>query len=275
MTWRDFLVHVKAYEDWSEHIDVAMRLAKDFDAKLTGLYTSRNVAVIKTLLGENTAAAREIEARELAQMQAAEQRFRNKLKENGVDGEWDYGEGAASELVTFASRVHDVTIVEQTSEVSDEPGWDIAETCAVSSGTPVLVIPCEGSFPSIGKRILVAWNESRQAAAAIHGALPLISRAEHVAVLIGRGKESFGSITRYPKLDIARYLGRHATEVSTWAFEASDFEAGARILQIAEDKNSDLIVMGAYGHSAWRELFLGGATRYVLKHMTIPVLMAH
>ncbi|MGA7329100.1 MAG: universal stress protein [Rhodomicrobium sp.] len=274
MTWRDILVHVKAYEDWSGHIDVAMRLAKDFGAKLTGLYTRRDVAVLKTFLGESVT-AQEIAQRELAHSQAAEQRFRNKLKENSVDGEWDCGEGAASDLLTLASRVHDVTIVEQTDEASIEPGWDIAETCPVSSGTPVLVIPYQGSFSSIGKRILVAWNGSRQAAAAVHGALPLISRAEHVTALLGRTKESFSSITRCPKLNVAEYLSRHATEVSTWAFEASDFEAGARILQIAEDTNSDLIVMGAYGHSAWRELFLGGATRHILKHMTVPVLMAH
>ena len=71
------------------------------------------------------------------------------------------------------------------------------------------------------------------------------------------------------------YLERHAVEVSTWAFEAHDWEAGARILDVADETNSDLVVMGAYGHPAWRELFLGGATRHVLKHTTIPVLMAH
>lgn len=73
------------------------------------------------------------------------------------------------------------------------------------------------------------------------------------------------------KLDIVGYLGCHAAEVSTWAFEAHDVEPGARILQVAEETNSDLLVMGAYGHSTWRELFLGGA----IQHMTIPVLMAH
>ncbi len=103
----------------------------------------------------------------------------------------------------------------------------------------------------------------------------MIHRARHVTVLIGRGKESVTSITRYPRMDIVDYLQRHAAEVSTWAFEAHDWEAGARILDVAEQTNSDLVVMGAYGHSAWRELFLGGATRHVLKHMALPVLMAH
>ena len=192
-----------------------------------------------------------------------------------MDGDWDTAEGNASEILMLAARVHDVIVVKQTQEGVDEPGSDVPEACAVSSGTPTLVVPFEGSFPSIGERALVAWNGSQQAAAAVRGAMPLIWRAKHVTVLIGRGKESLNTVTRYPKLDVVGYLGRHACEVSTWAFEAHDWEAGARILDIADETNSDLVVMGAYGHSAWPELFLGGATRHVLKHMTLPVLMAH
>jgi nucleotide-binding universal stress UspA family protein len=275
MTWRDILVHLKAHEEWSEHIEVAIRLAKTFNARLTGLWTSRQVATIKQYLGATSDAALEVEARETALAAEAEQRFRQALKANGVDGDWDMGEGDASEILMLAGRVHDLIVVEQRREGSDEPGWDVAETCAVSSGTPTLVVPFEGSFLSVGERVLIAWNGSQQAAAAVHGAMPLIRSAKHVTVLIGRGKESLSSITRYPRMDIVGYLERHAAEVSTWAFEAHDWEAGARILAAADDTNSDVVVMGAYGYPAWRELFLGGATQHVLKNMTIPVLMAH
>ncbi len=275
MAWRNILVHLKAHEAWSEHIEVAIRLAKAFDARLRGLRTSREAATIKQYLGETSGAALEVEAREAALAAEAEQRFRQALKANGIDGDWDVGEGDASEIVMLAGRVHDVIVVQQRNEGFDERGWDVAETCAVSSGTPTLVVPFEGSFPSVGERVLIAWNGSQQAAAAVHGAMPLIRRAKHVTVLIGRGKESLSSITRYPKMDIVGYLERHAAEVSTWAFEAHDWEAGARILDVADDTNSDVVVMGAYGHPAWRELFLGGATRYVLEHMTVPVLLAH
>ena len=66
MRWRDIPVHVKANEDWSEHIDVAMRLAKNFDARLTGLRTSQNAATIKQYLATNSEAALEAAARETA-----------------------------------------------------------------------------------------------------------------------------------------------------------------------------------------------------------------
>jgi nucleotide-binding universal stress UspA family protein len=275
MTWRDLLVHVKAAEEWSEHLDLAIGLAKTFSARLAGLRISREVATIKQYLGATSSATLEMEAREAVLAREAEQRFRQALKESGVDGDWDTAEGDASAILMLAGRVHDLIVVGQRREGSDEPGWDVAETCAVSSGTPTLVVPCEGSFPALGERVLIAWNGSRQAAAAVHGAMPLIRRAKHVTVLIGRGKESLSGITRYPRMNVVDYLERHAAEVSTWAFAAHDWEAGGRILDIADQTDSDLVVMGAYGHPAWRELFLGGATRHVLKQTTIPLLMAH
>ncbi len=275
MSWRDFLVHVKAHEEWPEHIDVALRLAKQFNARLTGLRTIRDVAVLKAYLGEDADTTREVESREAEATSKAEERFRKALDENGIAGDWDIGEGDASELLMVAGRVHDLIIVEQTHEGFEEPGWDVAESCAVSSGTPTLIIPWEGSFPAIGKHILIAWNGSREAAAAVHAALPLIEQAGQVTVLIGQDKERFGSITRFPKADIVGYLGRHACRVSKWGFQASAAEAGPRMLAVAAEKGADVLVMGAYGHSSFREFILGGATRYVLKHMAIPVLMAH
>jgi nucleotide-binding universal stress UspA family protein len=197
------------------------------------------------------------------------------LEKAGISGDWDVGEGNASELLAFAGRAHDLIVVEQMDVEHDEPGWDVAEICAVSSGTPTLVVPCEGSFPTVGERIVVAWNGSREATTALHAAMPLIERAKHVTLLAGECKERFGSITSYPKLDILRYLERHAVEVSTRAFMASGVDAGPRMLELAEEMRCDLLVMGAYGHSAWRELFLGGATRHVLQYMTLPVLMGH
>ena len=115
MTWRDILVHLNAYEDWSEHIEVAIRLAKTFNARLTGLRTSREAATIKQYLGATSDAALEVEAREAVLAAEAEQRFRQALKANGVDGDWDTGEGDASEILMLAGRVHDLIVVEQTA----------------------------------------------------------------------------------------------------------------------------------------------------------------
>jgi nucleotide-binding universal stress UspA family protein len=93
--------------------------------------------------------------------------------------------------------------------------------------------------------------------------------------LLGRGKETFGSITRYPDLKVADYLRHHSAKVEARRFETTDSEAGTAILQEAKKTGADLLVMGAYGRSWFSEWVLGGATRYVLREMQLPVLMAH
>jgi nucleotide-binding universal stress UspA family protein len=136
-------------------------------------------------------------------------------------------------------------------------------------------VPKGQRFATVGKRIAVAWNASRQSAAALDGALPLVSRADTVTVLRGRDKDAYPSVTRRPHLDIQAYIGRHAASVTLKPFETTDSEAGTRLLDAVRAADADLLVMGAYGRSAWREFVFGGATYDVLKNMHVPVLMAH
>ena len=95
-----------------------------------------------------------------------------------------------------------------------------------------------------------------------------------MTVLIGPSREALPAGMRLPPLDILDYLQRHGAKVEAKNLEAPDAEAGEAILQAALHDNADLIVMGAYGRSRLREWVLGGATRHVLGHMTIPVFMA-
>lgn len=275
MAYRDVLVHVKPYENWSQHIEVAARISDMFKARLTGLYTLRDIAVLKDFLSEESAAVRERQARDAEAAQKAERLFRAFLERTGVTAEWKVGEGAANELIAWSARFHDLVIVEQTDLTTDEIGFDVAEQCALASGRPTLVIPFRGQFPTVGRRILVAWNGSREAARAVQGALPFIARSDRVDVLLGRGKSNFSTITRFPDLTITAYLGRHASRVEAERTDAEDAEAGAAILAAAKKAEADLLVMGAYGRSWFSEWILGGATRHILRDMNLPVLFAH
>lgn len=275
MTWRDILVHIKPYEAWSPHIDLAIALARDRGARLNALYTLRELAMIKLLVGVKSSAAHDAEARDAPLMEASKKRFMDAAAEAGVEGHWLSGEGNASELLTLAGRFHDLVVVSQTRHGIDEVGWDVAEECAVTSGTPTLIVPHRGVPATFGRRIVVAWNDSRQAAAAVHAAVPAIAAANAVTVAIGRGKDRYSSVTRFPDLDIGAYLRQHCKQVDVRKVESSDADVGQRLLDIVADSGADLLVMGAYGRSAWRELVLGGATRHILKNMTVPVLTAH
>jgi nucleotide-binding universal stress UspA family protein len=78
-----------------------------------------------------------------------------------------------------------------------------------------------------------------------------------------------------PGADIALHLARHGIETEVNHTHAEDVGVGDVILSWLSDSGSDLLVMGAYGHSRLRELILGGVTRRILESMTVPVLLSH
>jgi nucleotide-binding universal stress UspA family protein len=147
------------------------------------------------------------------------------------------------------------------------------EEVVLFSGRPTLIVPAVGRFEHLGRRTLVAWNASREAARAVGDAIPLLVNAEAVTVLSinpARGIDG-----KQQAIDLAHHLARHGIEAEATATVAEDTAVGEVLLARAADLGADLIVMGAYGHSRSRQLLLGGATRHVLQHTTVPVLMAH
>ena len=120
---------------------------------------------------------------------------------------------------------------------------------------------------------MVCWDGSRNAARAIADALPLLARAKAVEVVIVTGKP--GESDEIAGADIAHHLARHGLKVEVERLVARDIDITSTLLSRAADLGADLIVMGGYGHSRWREFVLGGATRGILASMTVPVLMSH
>jgi hypothetical protein len=273
--FRNILVHVKPLETSSPHEATAVAIAKAHGARLTGIATLRDVSMLKLLFPTESATSAARIERSYALAAAAEQRFRALAEAAEVPCDWLVAEGDAAEVLSVAARYHDLTIVEQTDLVADEIGFDVPETCVLSSGRPVLIVPNTGRFDRVGRSIVVAWNGSRQAAAALHGAMPFVAQAEQVLVVQGHGRASHPSVTRWPTFDLKRAISPHGAPVSVEPIGVEDGDAGSAILAAATRQAADLIVMGAYGRSWLSEWMLGGATRHVLIHMNIPVLMAH
>jgi len=143
-------------------------------------------------------------------------------------------------------------------------------------GRPMLVVPSTGPFLDVGTCVLIAWNGSAQAAEAVIRGMAFLAAAQRVVVLTGdEGREKLPANSPHPPLDIAAYLKRHGIQAEMRHTDAASADAGSAILETARDVTADLIVMGAFGRSRLREWVLGGATRTVLDHMHIPVLMAH
>ncbi len=145
----------------------------------------------------------------------------------------------------------------------------------LDSGRPVLVVPEGTKLMVPPRRVVLAWQPRREAARAIHDALPLLPRDARVDVLMvdpDIGETAPGDA---PGADIAAHLARHGAQVLVVSQARAGRSTGTVIVDHAAAAHAELIVMGGYGHSRWREQVLGGATRTVLEQSTVPVLFAH
>jgi nucleotide-binding universal stress UspA family protein len=203
--------------------------------------------------------------------------FQKAVGKNGVRNEWRDIPGDAIDIVTLHARHADLAVVGQVDiDGSDAPGdRHLPDQLALDAGIPVLVIPSVGRYPEIGKRVLIAWNGSREARRAVGDAMPFLSAANAVKVLAINPKDGENGHGDIAGADICLHLARHDIKATCESIRAPDLGVGSMLLSRAADDGADLLVMGAYGRSRLSELVLGGATRHILQHMTLPVLFSH
>jgi nucleotide-binding universal stress UspA family protein len=201
--------------------------------------------------------------------------FRDCVRRNGLQGEWRLVEGSPATMVALHARYTDLTVVGQPNSYEPQDSDAVTVTTVMTSGRPVLAIPFAGDFPTLGERVLVAWNASREAARAVNDALPLMAAAKQVTVLAINPQRGIGGLGDVPAADIALHLARHGIKAEAAHTVAKDISDGEALLSYAADIGADLIVSGAYGHSRARELVFGGVTRTLIAEMTAPVLLSH
>jgi nucleotide-binding universal stress UspA family protein len=168
----------------------------------------------------------------------------------------------------------DMLVLGQHDPSAPSPGVpvDFPESVIAASGKPAIVLPYAGLPPSVGETVVIAWKTTREAARAVGAAVPMLQRARVVHVLSWTDEqEPVGGA----RLDLDGYLKLRGIE-PIWHRESREPESiGELLLTRAFDLEADLLVMGCYGHTRAREWVLGGASRTVLRSMTLPVLMAH
>jgi nucleotide-binding universal stress UspA family protein len=194
-----------------------------------------------------------------------------------VSAEWrEVSEGVEGDAALHA-RYADLAIVGQLDpdRVEGNLLWPRPEQVTLASGRPVLVVPYAGRFDTVGKRVLIGWNASREAARAVNDAMPLLAAAELVTVLTIDPREGPSEHGELPGADISLHLARHGVKAQIERTVSTGLGIGEVLLSRAADLGADLLVTGAYGHSRARELLLGGATRTLLQSMTLPVLISH
>lgn len=283
MTYKDILVHVDATARSTVRLKLAAELAVRHNAHLTGLFVT-DLPSAALYMGDTSIfdirLADEILARVREQAETTrdrlEQEFREVLRKNGIEGEWRSVEDEPGEALALHARYADLAIVGQADpDDLDAHDAEIPQTVMLSSGRPVLVVPYVGEIAGIGKKILVAWKSTREAARAVNDALPLLRTAQSVTVLSINPEEGVSGDGDVPGADIALHLARHGVKATANHSIVDGVSEGDILLNHASDMGADLIVAGGYGHSRTREYVLGGVSRTLLATMTVPVLFSH
>ena len=178
-------------------------------------------------------------------------------------------------LVARRARFADLVILPKPygpDKYSDAPV--VVESAMFQGQAPVLVL-AENAQPSASpKKVVVAWNESSEAMAAIRRALPILKSADLVSLCIV-APERHASDAGDPGGELSRMLSRHGVRVEVSLLPQTLPRVSEVIARHVADIDADMLVMGAYGHSRFREAILGGATRNMLEHAKVPVFMAH
>lgn len=281
MSYKDLLVVLDSEASSRGRIEVAAMLAERFTAHIVGLYPLA-ISEAARHFGYYDPALLDPFFRELQERsrQAADKQrevFEHVTRLRDLSAEWRALPTGPDADAALHARYVDLTILGQLDP--DRGDADMIrphpEHVTLASGRPVLVVPYAGHFETVGQRILIGWNATREAARAVNDAMPLLAAADVVSVLTVDPREGPNRHGQLPGADIALHLARHGVKAQIERTVSADLTVGDVLLSRAADLGADLLVMGCYGHSRARELLLGGATLTLLRSMTIPVFLSH
>lgn len=272
---KTIVVHVSEDADLAARVATAAALAVRHGAHLVGLSTHPfDLHIPAGVRGRGASMGFVREMKQLADEHERKCRaiFDAEAARAGISAEWRRDDREPLEALALHSRYADVAIVSQCPPANFEEflTGERPDHLALTAACPTLVLSHGKPAAPTGRRVLIAWRSSREAARAVRDGLEVLRRAERVNVLtIGPAEQD-----HLPGAEIAAYLERHGIKVETRTNDSDD-EPGEIILAIAREIDADLVMMGAYGRSRLRELILGGTTKHMLSHATMPLWLSH
>jgi nucleotide-binding universal stress UspA family protein len=270
MPIKDLLVHLDLGERTAARLEMAVAIAQRRQAKLTGLFGQRAAAHVVGVVANWPS---EEYARAAAASEAAFERASAGLAQSA----WlDVNRGSDAALVsriTTLARYADLVLLGQHDDgLTSHVPAELAEEVISNAGRPVLMVPYAGKFSATFKRPLIAWNDSREAAHALAGALPLIEGCDEAIVLslAARHEEAEESCAA-----VEAHLASHGIAAISEILVVEDAGIMDVLLNRVSDHGADLLVMGAHSQVGFPFLSRGAGTRHILRSMTVPVLMAN
>jgi nucleotide-binding universal stress UspA family protein len=278
MGLHDIVVYVDGAEATRARVGFAVALAKEHGAHLVGIAFAPTALL--PLYGADVGFAdmTEVLANVKSQGAKALQAFEASAKAAGVTAEARLMQGMSEEFphdFAHAARHADLAILGQPRDGDPLIGqYALVERCLFASGRPVIIVPASPETLALKGVVVAAWDGSAEAARSINDAmtfLKLAARVVLVAGVTGAEDEEDGPETD----DMVAHLKRHGVRAEAMRVKVGEGDIGRLLLSTAKDLGADLMVMGAFHHSRWREFILGGVTLTMLEEATIPLIMAH
>lgn len=270
MALADILIHLDASTASTKRLHLAINLAKNHNAKLTGLF------VITHQHYQPQSSRAEAAAEKTRQI------FIDATSPSGIDAEWLCSDWSVvgvgmPEIISHHTHYTDLLIIGQNSIESEKNGIpdDLPERLILSAGRPVMIVPHAGNFKHAGGKILVAWKAGRESTRAVNDAMPFLQSAAHVDVVAINSSETYGDENENLCEGICEHLCRHGVKAVADKMIASTANVGDTILNRACEGGYDLLVMGAYAHTPQGKMAIGAVAKQILRQMTLPVIMSH
>jgi nucleotide-binding universal stress UspA family protein len=281
MSWKDILVIVSEAEADEPALALGEALAKQCsDCHLAAAFLTP--LPDEPLAYEPTVVAgvwAELLGRARQEADAERKKVEARLRQSAKDIDMRNAEALSRDLGRVAAvhaRYADVAVMTRPMDgLGAELREEIIEGVLFHSGRPALIAPPGWKGTGIGKRVVVAWDASREATRALSEAQSILETADKVTVITVDAKPKMFGHGDQPGANIAAHLSRRGLPAEVRNVDSMGRPASLAIMDEAKALNADLVVMGGYAHSRLRELVFGGATRELLRSATVPLLMAH
>lgn len=211
-------------------------------------------------------------------LKARQQEIEALLQQHDVSGEVAVIAGEPDQISDAIARramLCDIVLVSDDLRGSDRLFRQVVHGVLFQSPVGVLLNDPRAETLQRPDRVLVAWNTQLHAARALHQTLPLLRKAQEVVIATVDPVMSESRSGEDPGVDVAKWLTHHGCTVTVQQYPSGGRETGHCLLDRAKEAGSDLIVMGAYGHSRTREALFGGTTRTLLEQTEQAVFLAH
>ena len=279
MSIKTILVYLPSEKNAAAILEPTLKIAVEKSAHVIGLHLTPDLPVYGEFpaeVSEDVIVRLQKAGKDAAA--GARQVFDEWVKKSPVTHEWrcfTASYAAGTDLIAQQGRTADLIVCGKPSDDIPDAWSDFSETAIIRSGRPVLIVPGTKPLKTIGEHVVIAWNDTREAARAVFDSLDLLKAASTVRAVTLIEKESQRTAAEALGADLIANLARHGITAALDVSYAGSGGAGEAILSRLLEEGCDLLIMGGYSRSRFREMIFGGASRDILRDTWVPTLLSH